>query len=442
MKAARGLELWRGIYGVKATSPLLAVTCRNDTSKRFQHPHNPAQGQSGDIGVVPDIPTSAKSSTLGNLKRGRGGRSSFSGVVATVFGASGFLGGAVSNQLGKIGSQLIIAHRCDPYDVRHIKVMGDLGQVLFQYCDIRDEAAVKRSMKYSNVVINLIGRDYETKNFTFEQVHVEGARRIARAAKEAGVERLIHFSALNASENPTPILMKKGSEFLKSKARGEKAVLEEFPNATIFRPADIFGTNDRFIMYYRYWLRRNVKWMPMYKWGEATIKQPVFVGDVARAVANAVTDPDSIGKIYEAVGPRRYVLADLVDWFYQVMRRSPEMWGYRRTPLDPISRLKHKMFDIFAYRNPHLTTERAEREYVTDKRAGTLPDLEALGIKPLKTIEEYAPFVLYPFRAFNDYNDELGEFPTPPDPRYMEDELHTELWKLYHQSPEQQLQTR
>lgn len=67
------------------------------------------------------------------------------------------------HDLGKIGSQVIVAHRCDAYDVRHLKPMGDLGQVLFQPCDLRDEAAVKRSIKYSNTVINLVGRDFETK---------------------------------------------------------------------------------------------------------------------------------------------------------------------------------------------------------------------------------------------------------------------------------------
>lgn len=102
-------------------------------------------------------------------------------------------------------------------------------------------------MRYSNVVINLVGRDWETKNFNFDDVHVRGARAIARAAKKAGVERLIHFSALNADENPEPTVLTKGSQFLASKYRGEKAVLEEFPEATIFRPADMYGQEDRFL---------------------------------------------------------------------------------------------------------------------------------------------------------------------------------------------------
>lgn len=104
-----------------------------------------------------------------------------------------------------------------------------------------------KAMKYSNVVINLVGRDWETKNFKFKDVHVDGAALIAKCAKKSGVQRLIHVSALNCSEHPTPIVQRGGSKFLKSKFEGEQAVLKEFPEATIFRPADVYGQEDRFL---------------------------------------------------------------------------------------------------------------------------------------------------------------------------------------------------
>lgn len=102
-------------------------------------------------------------------------------------------------------------------------------------------------MKYSNVVINLIGRDWETKNFKFDDVHVKGAALLAKCAKQSGVERFIHLSALNGSEHPPSIFQKDGSKFLKSKLKSEDAVLNEFPEATIFRPADVYGQEDRFL---------------------------------------------------------------------------------------------------------------------------------------------------------------------------------------------------
>ncbi|KAK3796853.1 hypothetical protein RRG08_001198, partial [Elysia crispata] len=97
-----------------------------------------------------------------SMKRGTGGRSSFSGIVATVFGASGFLGRYVCNKLGKIGSQVIIPYRCDAYEVERLRLVGDLGQVLFFPFHLKDEASIRKTVQYSNVVINLIGSDWET----------------------------------------------------------------------------------------------------------------------------------------------------------------------------------------------------------------------------------------------------------------------------------------
>lgn len=128
-----------------------------------------------------------------------------------------------------------------------LKQTGDLGQVFFQPYHLQDEASIEKAVRYSNMVINLVGRDWETSNFKFDDVHVKGARLIAKVAKRAGVERFIHLSALNAEESPKPLMLKNGSQFLASKWRGEQAVLEEFPEATIIRPADVYGQEDRFL---------------------------------------------------------------------------------------------------------------------------------------------------------------------------------------------------
>lgn len=171
----------------------------------------------------------------------------------------------------------------------------------------------------------MIGREFETKNFKFDDVHVEGARAIARISREAGVERLIHLSALNASPHPEPLVLKEGSKFLKSKYYGELAVREEFPNATIIRPADIYGQEDRFLRYYAHIWRRQFRSMPLWHKGEKTIKQPVYVSDIAQGIINAIRDPETAGKVYQAVGPKRYLLSELVDWFHRVMRKD-EKW--------------------------------------------------------------------------------------------------------------------
>ncbi|RVE47389.1 hypothetical protein evm_007988 [Chilo suppressalis] len=204
----------------------------------------------GAMGLV-YIPSAQYSSevkpNLAAYKRGTGGRSSFNGIVATVFGCTGFVGRYVCNKLGKIGSQMILPYRCDFYDAQRLKVCGDLGQVLFSPFDLRDEESIAKAVRYSNVVINLIGRDYETKNFKYKDVHVDGARRLARICREMGVERFIHLSYLNAEENPKPLVLSKPSMYKISKFQGECAVREEFPTATIIRASDIYGSEDRFL---------------------------------------------------------------------------------------------------------------------------------------------------------------------------------------------------
>jgi len=388
-----------------------------------------ARQQSGIVGVVclkakysTDAPRKLKTTNLSAMKRGTGGRSSFSGVVATVFGCSGFMGRYVCNKLGKTGSQMILPYRGDHYDVLRLKVCGDLGQVLFHPYNLMDEESIRQAVKYSNVVINLVGRDWETKNFKFDDVHVDGARRLARIAREAGVDRFIHVSALNASPKPNPILLEDGSQFLRSKYYGEKAVREEFPEAIIFRPSDIAGQEDRFLRYYAHLWRRQIRGVPLWGKGEKTIKQPVYCSDVAQGIVNAIKDPDAVGKTFQAVGPRRYVLADLVDWFYRVMRKEGE-WGYFRYDLkwDPTFMAKVKLTELICPNDivGNLHTERVEREYVTDTVDNALPTLEDLGVN-LTYLEEVMEWELKPYRAYNYYDAELGEFEKAAPPPFVQ----------------------
>lgn len=130
-----------------------------------------------------------------------------------------------------------------------LRLVGDLGQVLFMPYELRDEASIKKALRHSNVVINLIGRDWETKNFTFDDIYVHGPARIARLAKECGVEKLIHVSSLNAEEYPEPLMLPGGSKILKTKFKGEQIVRDIFPDAVVFRPSDIYGSEDRFLRY-------------------------------------------------------------------------------------------------------------------------------------------------------------------------------------------------
>ena len=293
--------------------------------------------------------------------------------------------------------------------MKDLKLAGELGQILFLPFDLQDEESIRKCMKYSNVVINLVGRDWTTKNYSFDQVHVEGARRLARIARESGVEKFIHFSHLNAQPNPPSIYIKGGSKFLISKHYGEQAVREEFPDATVFRPADIYGEEDRFIRYYASAWRRAHGTMPLWKKGTETIKRPIFCSDVADGVVKAILDSNSIGNTYEVVGPHAYTLSELVDFFYRCMRHQ----HFRRSYVTPLFKLK-VLYMSFAPTYPIMTMDKLDREHVSDILHHH-PTLEDLGVK-LTHIEKHAPWALKPWRKNRYYEERVGEFTDPAPP--------------------------
>ncbi|CAM4445784.1 NADH dehydrogenase [ubiquinone] 1 alpha subcomplex subunit 9, mitochondrial isoform X1 [Caretta caretta] len=328
------------------------------------------------------------------IPHGRSGRSSVSGIVATVFGATGFLGRYVVTRLGRIGSQIIIPHRCDQYELMYLRPMGDLGQILFLEWDSRDKDSTRRAVEHSNVVINLVGQEWETKNFSFEDEFVNIPRDIAQVTREAGVEKLIHISHLNAD-------MKSPSKYLRNKAVGERVVREEFPDAIIMKPAEIFGREDRFFNYYAN--MRSFGGVPLIALGKKTEKQPVYVVDVAKAIISAIKDPDAKGKTYALTGPHRYLLYDLVDYLYAT--------AYRYYFPYPLPRLLYHLFARFFEINPFepwTTRDKVDRFHTTDMKFPDLPGLEDLGIQPtpveLKAIE-----VLRRHRRYRWLDAELDE---------------------------------
>ncbi|XP_014609823.1 PREDICTED: NADH dehydrogenase [ubiquinone] 1 alpha subcomplex subunit 9, mitochondrial [Polistes canadensis] len=357
-------------------------------------------------------PRIIKNPTTASLKRGTGGRSSFNGIVCTIFGNNGFIGRNVCNQLGKIGTQLILPHRSDFYHVRHLKLCGDLGQVLFHEFDLRDEEAIYKCVKHSNVVINLIGKDWETKNFSFEDVHVTGARRLARISKEAGVERFIHVSSLNVSPNPTPLILKEGSQFLKSKWQGECAVKEEFPEATIIRPSIIYGMQDKFLSFYSEGWNQQSFVPVLWKKGEQTEKQPIHISEVVNGISAIVQDLSTVGKTYQFVGPKRYKLRSLVEWIQRSIMDSKKKEYNQVIDLDKaiFFKLKVSLCDALGITNRYnnLHWEGIEKDSTTDVVLKDLPTIEDLDIK-LSPIEEQGSWDLKLYDRRNYFDESLRE---------------------------------
>ncbi|XP_048728364.2 NADH dehydrogenase [ubiquinone] 1 alpha subcomplex subunit 9, mitochondrial-like [Ostrea edulis] len=340
-------------------------------------------------------------SDLAACKRGRGGRSSFSGVVATVFGASGFMGRHIVNRLGQIGSQVIIPYRGDTYRVARLKLAGDLGQILFTPIDsIYHEDQLRKAMMHSNLVINLIGKEFETESYDFHDLYVDGAVQIAKIAKEMGVERLIHFSHLNADPKRTDLIhfgddIPKGNSMLQKKWEGDQAVREIFPEAIIFRPADIYGIKDRYLYKYIYRRRYGMfsRKLPIWRKGHETVKQPIFAGDVATGVMNAVFDADAPGNTYYCVGPERYTLNNIVEHLTKLSHKDIK----KITDLD-VSYIRKL---IRQRNNRQINFDSLQREALSDfiVDRDVAKTLEDLHVQP-RSLRDMARIVVNPYITF------------------------------------------
>lgn len=247
--------------------------------------------------------------TLG--QRGEPGRASISGITATVFGSTGFLGRYVVNALGKMGSRVVIPTRGNDTSWQHLKPMGDLGQINHMYWHPRNDDDIRKAVCKSNVVINLIGRAYGTKNFPLHSTHVDIPARIARISAEEGVSKLVHLSCLGASEQNT-------SEYYRTKARGEDAVRSEFPSTTVVQPAHIFGPEDHFLRELAL-LSKKMPSLPVWGGGKSEM-QPVHVQDVALGIKELLLDDLTDGETFCFAGPDKLTYKQVVNFVLDTLR--------------------------------------------------------------------------------------------------------------------------
>src|ERR1700757_1391127 len=190
--------------------------------------------------------------------------------VATVFGGSGFIGRYVVKRLAQQGYVVRVAVR-DPEAALFLKPMGAVGQVVPLFASVMNEGTVHRAIDGADVVVNLVGALAESRNASFQALHTEGPKPIARLPAAAGVVRLVHISAIGA-DPASP------SRYGATKGAAEQAVRAAFPQATILRPSLVFGTEDQFFNRFAA-MARLLPFMPVIS-GQ-TRMQPVYVGDVA-----------------------------------------------------------------------------------------------------------------------------------------------------------------
>ena len=245
--------------------------------------------------------------------------------VVTVFGGSGFLGRHLVKRLAAEGAIVRVAVR-DPEGTNYLKPLGDVGQIVPWPADVTDRALVGAAVAGADTVVNLVGILFERGRSTFQRVHVEGAANVAAAAKEAGARRLVQVSALGADANPP-------ADYGRTKAAGEVAALDAFPDATVVRPSVVFGSEDKFFNLFA-GMARLLPVLPVFGcptipkvslFGEdglvkvdlygngGTKFQPVYAGDVADAIMGALSADDSKGRTFELGGPRVYSFKEIME---------------------------------------------------------------------------------------------------------------------------------
>jgi uncharacterized protein YbjT (DUF2867 family) len=307
--------------------------------------------------------------------------------VVTVFGGSGFVGRQVVRELARIGCRVRVAVRF-PDTASDLKPMGDVGQIVPIACNIRQESSVARALDGADSVINLVGILYESGTQTFDAVHHQGAARIARVAKAAGISNFIQMSALGAAPDSP-------AQYARSKAAGEAAVRAEIPEAIVVRPSVIFGPEDSFFNRFAS-IMRITPLLPLIGGGEQKF-QPVYVGDVADAIVQALTDSSAAGRTYELCGPTVYSFKELMEL---VMSETGRHVGLVPVPFELA---KFKAFFLELLPVPPLTRDQVELLRSDNIATGNLPGLKDLGIAPTAA-EVILPSYLDIYRKGGRYN--------------------------------------
>ncbi len=313
--------------------------------------------------------------------------------LVTVFGGSGFLGMQVTRALAKRGYRVRIACRRANMAYR-APMMGEVGQVQIMQANVRMPASVERALEGADACVNLVGVLFEQSRQRFQSLHAQGARNIAEACRARGIGTLIQVSAIGADAGSA-------SKYARTKAEGEAAVRQAVPTATVVRPSIVFGQDDQFFNRFAALATRSGV-LPL-PGGGATRFQPVFVGDVAAAIANAIGNPAAAGKTLELGGPTVYTFRELMELVLKQTQRErlllPLPW--------PVASAIGSLGDLAsAFIAPPLTSDQVELLKTDNVVSGDLPGLAALGVTPT-AVEAVVPTYLYRYRKGGQFADDV-----------------------------------
>ncbi len=322
-----------------------------------------------------------------------------SGRIVTVFGGSGFVGRHVVRALARDGWRIRVATR-RPDLAFHLQPLGKVGQIHAVQANVRYPASIAAAMKGSDAVVNLVGVQVEKSRQTFEATHVFGVRAIARAARDAGMSNVVHMSGIGVDANSN-------SAYVRSRAQGEAVLREALPGAIILQPSVIFGPEDQFFNRFA-GIARMSPALPMFGGGETKL-QPVFVGDVAKAVAKALAGGARAGATYELGGPRTLSLREIMQFICDTIGRKrllvPVPGGighYFALGTEIASTLSMGLFPTMLLVTRDQIKVLGHDNVVSASAIAESSTLEGLGIQP-EAIESIVPHYLARFRKTGQF---------------------------------------
>jgi uncharacterized protein YbjT (DUF2867 family) len=310
-------------------------------------------------------------------------------TLITVFGGSGFLGRHVVRALARRRFRIRVAVR-RPELAGHLQPLGSVGQIHAVQANLRYPRSVEAAMRDASIAINLVGILFERGRQRFDLVQAYGAKQVALAASAFGA-KVIHVSAIGASENSP-------SHYAQSKAAGEKAVLAAVPDAVIFRPSVVFGPEDDFFNRFAS-MARFLPALPLVGGGHTRF-QPVYVGDVAEAIASAVESKARAGTVYELGGPEVHTMKDIMEYVLATIERKrlllPLPFG--------LAKLQASLLQFLP--KPPLTPDQVELlrsdNVVSEQATAERRTLEGLGLLPTPA-EAIVPSYLWRFRKTGQF---------------------------------------
>jgi len=317
--------------------------------------------------------------------------------LVTVFGGSGFIGSQIVRALAKQGRRIRVAVR-RPWQAYRLRLLGDVGQIEIVQANVRVPASVERALAGAEACVNAVGVLFEAGRQGFQSVHVMGARTIAEAAARNGLARLVQLSAIGADPDSP-------AKYARTKALGESAAREAFPGTVILRPSIVFGPDDHFFNRFAS-LAVMSPALPLIGGGHPRF-QPVFVGDVARAVAQALTLPQGEAAAFELGGPTVYTFRELMELILKEIGRRrllvPVPWPLAQA-MGAAGDLAAAVYSIVPFLPPPITSDQVALLRSDNVVAPGAPGLGALGVEPT-AVEPIVPTYLYRYRKGGQYAD-------------------------------------